>query len=47
MLWSGWVAWTTARPVAARLWTGILALASLVLLYFAVIYHLMSFVTKY
>jgi len=33
--------------VAARLWTGILALASLVLLYFAVIYHLMSFVTKY
>jgi hypothetical protein len=47
MFWSGWVAWTTARPLAARLWTGVLALSSLVLLYFAVIYHLMSFVTKY
>jgi hypothetical protein len=47
MLWSGWVAWTTSRPVAARLWTGVLALSSLVLLYFAVLYHLMSFVTKY
>jgi hypothetical protein len=47
MLWSGWVAWTTSRPVAARLWTGVLALSSLVLLYFAMLYHLMSFVTKY
>jgi CubicO group peptidase (beta-lactamase class C family) len=47
MLWAGWVAWTTARPLAARLWTSVLALSSLVLLYVAVLYHLMSFVTKY
>jgi CubicO group peptidase (beta-lactamase class C family) len=47
MLWATWVAWSTARPVTARLWTVVLALSSLVLLYFALVYHLMSFVTKY
>jgi CubicO group peptidase (beta-lactamase class C family) len=47
MLWSGWVAWTTARPMGARIWTAILAISSLILLYIALIYHLMSFVTKY
>jgi len=47
MLWATRVAWSTARPITARLWTGVLALSSLVLLYFAFIYHLMSFVTKY
>jgi hypothetical protein len=47
MLWATWVAWATARPVTARLWTVVLALSSLVLLYFALVYHLMSFVTKY
>jgi hypothetical protein len=47
MLWSGWVAFTNPRPVAARIWTAVLAFSALVLLYFATIYHLMSFVTKY
>jgi hypothetical protein len=47
MLWSGWIAFTTARPVTARIWTAILVLSALILLYFAVLYHLMSFVTKY
>ena len=47
LLWSAWVAWTTARPMAARIWTLILAISSLILLYTALIYHLMSFVTKY
>ena len=47
LLWSARVAWTTARPMAARTWTLILAISSLILLYTAVIYHLMSFVTKY
>jgi CubicO group peptidase (beta-lactamase class C family) len=47
MLWSAWVAWTTARPMGARIWTLILAISSLILLYLAVIYHLMSFVTTY
>jgi hypothetical protein len=47
MLWSGWVAFTNPRPVAARIWTGVLVFSALVLLYFATIYHLMSFVTKY
>ena len=47
MLWSGWVSVTTPRPLAARIWTGVLALSALILLYFALIYHLLSFVTKY
>jgi hypothetical protein len=47
MLWATWVAFTTPRPVMARLWTVVLALSSLVLLLFALLYHLMSFVTKY
>jgi hypothetical protein len=47
MLWSAWVAWNNPRPVAARMWTTLLALSALMLLYFAVLYHLMSFVTQY
>jgi hypothetical protein len=47
MLWATRVAFTTPRPIGARLWTVVLALSSLVLLYFAWLYHLMSFVTKY
>jgi hypothetical protein len=45
LFWSAWVAWTTARPLGARIWTLILAISSLILLYTAVIYHLLSFVT--
>ena len=47
MLYSVWVAWRTARPLGALIWTSILALCSLVLLYVAILYHLMSFVTRY
>jgi hypothetical protein len=47
MLWSAWVAWSAPRPVAARIWTTVLALSALMLLYFAFLYHLMSFVIQY
>jgi CubicO group peptidase (beta-lactamase class C family) len=47
MLWATRVAFSTARPVVARIWTVVLALSALLLLYFAWIYHLMSFVTRY
>ncbi|MGH8138187.1 MAG: serine hydrolase domain-containing protein [Steroidobacteraceae bacterium] len=47
MIWSAWIAWSTPRPVAARIWVAVLALSAVVLLYFAQLYHLMSFVTKY
>jgi hypothetical protein len=47
MLWSAWIAWATPRPIAARIWTSVLALSALMLLYFAFLYHLMSFVTQY
>ncbi|HET9390279.1 MAG TPA: serine hydrolase domain-containing protein, partial [Steroidobacteraceae bacterium] len=40
MLYSVWLAWTTARPLGALIWTGVLALSSLVLLYVAILYHL-------
>jgi hypothetical protein len=47
LIWASWIAWSTARPLAARIWTVVLALSAIVLLYFALLYHLMSFVTKY
>lgn len=47
MLYSVWLTWTTARPLGALIWTGVLALSCVVLLYVAILYHLMSFVTKY
>lgn len=47
MLWSARIAWTTARPIIACIWTGILALSAALLLYFAMLYHSMSFATKY
>jgi hypothetical protein len=47
MLWSVRIAWTTVRPIVARIWTGILALSAVILLYFAMLCHLMSFATKY
>jgi len=47
MAWATYVAWTNPRPWTARLWTTLLGLAALVLLYLAWLYHLMSFVTRY
>ena len=47
MLWCAYVTWTTPRPWTARLWMTVLAVSSLVLLYIAWIYHLMSFKTHY
>ena len=47
MLWSAWIAWSSPRPIAARIWTTVLALSALMLLYLAWLYHLMSFVTRY
>ncbi len=47
MCWAASVAWSERRGLAARLWTSILALSALVLLWMAFLYHLMSFGTKY
>jgi predicted membrane channel-forming protein YqfA (hemolysin III family) len=47
MLWAAWVSWSERRVPAARLWTMILALSALVLLWIAFLYHLMSFGSKY
>jgi CubicO group peptidase (beta-lactamase class C family) len=47
LIWSAWIAWKLARPLGARIWTLILAISAVILLYVAVIYHLLSFMTKY
>lgn len=47
MCWSAYVAFTTARPWTARLWTAVLALSAGVLLWVAIVFHLMSFMTRY
>jgi len=47
MVWSAYVAWTGRRPWLARLWTTVLALAALTLLWTAWLFHLMSFQTNY
>jgi hypothetical protein len=47
LLWAAHVAWQVRRPWTARLWTTLLALAALVLLWTAWSYHLMAFRTSY
>jgi hypothetical protein len=47
LLWAAYVAWTARRSWPARLWSTVLALSALVLLWTAVAYHLMSFRTTY
>ncbi len=47
MVWAAYVAWGGARPWTARLWTTVLALAALTLLWTGWIHHLMSFQTNY
>jgi hypothetical protein len=47
MIWSGWVAWKLRRLAGALIWTAVLAISAMLLLYFALTYHLLSFMTKY
>jgi CubicO group peptidase (beta-lactamase class C family) len=47
LLWAAYVAWAARRPWPARVWTTLLALSALVLLWTAEAYHLMSFRTTY
>jgi CubicO group peptidase (beta-lactamase class C family) len=47
LVWAAYIVWAARRPWAARLWTTVLALSGLVLLWTALAYHLMSFRTTY
>jgi CubicO group peptidase (beta-lactamase class C family) len=47
MTWSAYVTWAGRRPWLARLWTTVLSLAALTLLWTAWLCHLMSFQTNY
>jgi CubicO group peptidase (beta-lactamase class C family) len=47
MLWAAYVAWTEWSRWTTRLWTTVLALSALALLWMACLYHLMSFRTTY
>ncbi|MFM7067735.1 MAG: serine hydrolase domain-containing protein [Gammaproteobacteria bacterium] len=47
LLWSAYQGWQLRRPWVARLWTTLLALAGLVLLWVAIQYNLMNFQLRY
>ena len=47
LVWAAYVTWTGSRPWTARLWTSVLALSGLTLLWMAWIYHAMAFRTNY
>lgn len=47
LLWSAWQGWQLRRPWVARLWTTLLAVSGLVLLWVAIHYHLMNFQLRY
>ena len=47
LLWSAYVAWTARTRWTTRLWTSVLALSGLVLLWMAFLYHFMSFRSTY
>ena len=47
LLWSAYVAWTERTRWTTRLWTSVLALSGVVLLWMAFLYHLMSFRSTY
>jgi len=47
LLWATTQAWSLGRPWAARLWTLVLALSGLVLLWTAYTHHFMNFYLNY
>jgi hypothetical protein len=47
LVWAAYVAWAARRTWPARLWTTVLALSALVLVWTAAAYHLMSFRSSY
>jgi CubicO group peptidase (beta-lactamase class C family) len=47
LLWAAYVSWTAGSAWTTRLWTTLLALSALVLLWTAWVYHLMAFRTTY
>jgi hypothetical protein len=47
LLWAARQAWILGRPWAARLWTLVLALSGLVLLWAAYVHHFLNFYLKY
>jgi CubicO group peptidase (beta-lactamase class C family) len=47
LVWAAAVAWTGKRRWPGKIWTSILAISAVVLLWMAWVYHLTSFVSKY
>jgi CubicO group peptidase (beta-lactamase class C family) len=47
LLWAAYIVWADRRPWTARLWTTVLAVSGLVLLWTAFAYHLMAFRSSY
>jgi CubicO group peptidase (beta-lactamase class C family) len=47
LLWAAWVAWTGARRWTGKVWTTVLALSAVIMLWMVWAYHLTSFVSRY
>jgi len=47
LLWAAVIAWTGKRSASGRLWTTVLALSALALLWMAWVYHLTAFTSRY
>jgi predicted membrane channel-forming protein YqfA (hemolysin III family) len=47
LVWAAAIAWTGKRSWQGRVWTSVLALSAVVMLWMAWIYHLTSFTSRY
>jgi CubicO group peptidase (beta-lactamase class C family) len=47
LLWAAWVAWTGARRWTGKVWTTVLAVSAILMLWMAWVYHLTSFTSRY
>jgi CubicO group peptidase (beta-lactamase class C family) len=47
LIWAASVAWSGARPWTGKVWTTVLALSAVIMLWMAWAYHLTSFVSRY
>jgi hypothetical protein len=47
LLWAAAIAWTGRRRWPGKVWTSVLAVSAVVMLWMAWVYHLMSFTSRY
>ena len=47
LIWAATIAWTGRRRWAGKIWTSVLAVSAVVMLWMAWVYHLTSFTSRY